>query len=601
MPRVSKKRMASRKNISCRYKNKDNETDHIIDTNTHSSNPIISDDSNPYGNSNKRQRLMNLNFSGNDDLVDSNFSASTSNSGDNPSFYNHICGANELIQLLSLFPCSNCYSENSNSITISSREFVPYVILTCKHCDSHMEHALNNSTLSTSIIQASSQIGIGQRQLNIFASIIGLPIINQRAYTSIFDKVFTQNECAHEELLKKSRQFVHDYHLRNGVTPNSDGCIEIAVSYDGSWMTKGFSSKYGIGAAIDIMTGLVIDISVLSRYCQKCNFKPKDKTQLEKWEQYHKKECLKTFSGSAPAMESSNAIILWHRSKEHGFIYKYMLSDGDSKTIANLNSEKPYGEDCQIIKRECINHVSKRFGTALRKIKKSSKIGGSGIGKLTESKIIKLTNYYGKAIRSNLKDIQSMKRNIYATLQHCTSTDKQPNHSWCPTGESSWCFYNRAQAKQQVPPKHSSRTFISNDVFKAIMPIYQRLSNSELLSRCLNGGTQNDNESFHHLLWTKCPKSKFCGLNKLKLGIFQAVSTFNHGIFHSFSNQLKHIGVKPNTASIKFFKSLDQKRLHNSARRCLEKSRRFLERSRKVKEEEEKKKAEGLTYQPGGF
>ena len=56
------------------------------------------------------------------------------------------------------------------------------------------------------------------------------------------------------------------------------GCIDnktwtsvaICVSYDGTWMKRGFTSQYGVGVAIDILTGLVIDYEVMSLYCHGC-------------------------------------------------------------------------------------------------------------------------------------------------------------------------------------------------------------------------------------------------------------------------------------------------------------------------------------------
>ena len=44
----------------------------------------------------------------------------------------------------------------------------------------------------------------------------------------------------------------------------------ICVSYDGTWMKRGFTSQYGVGVAIDILTGLVIDYEVMSLYCHGC-------------------------------------------------------------------------------------------------------------------------------------------------------------------------------------------------------------------------------------------------------------------------------------------------------------------------------------------
>lgn len=44
------------------------------------------------------------------------------------------------------------------------------------------------------------------------------------------------------------------------------------VSYDGSWMTHGHKLQYGIGCDIDLLTGLVLDLQIMSLYCQRCAY-----------------------------------------------------------------------------------------------------------------------------------------------------------------------------------------------------------------------------------------------------------------------------------------------------------------------------------------
>ena len=46
------------------------------------------------------------------------------------------------------------------------------------------------------------------------------------------------------------------------------------------------------------------------------------------------------------------------------------MSDGDSKTYLNLCDKEPYGKNVAIIKHECVGHVQKRMGKALRDVKK---------------------------------------------------------------------------------------------------------------------------------------------------------------------------------------------------------------------------------------
>lgn len=99
-----------------------------------------------------------------------------------------------------------------------------------------------------------------------------------------------------------------------------------------------------------------------------------------------------------------------------------------------------YGEN-SVTKRECIGHVQKRVGKRLRKLKKTEK----GLGRLglNDATIDKLQNYYGIAVRSNLKSVEDMKRGIYATWCHVASSAKDNFHHHFPDGSKSWCLYKR--------------------------------------------------------------------------------------------------------------------------------------------------------------
>lgn len=105
------------------------------------------------------------------------------------------------------------------------------------------------------------------------------------------------------------------------------------------------------------------------------------------------------------------------------------ISYGDSSVydaVCNINCGKgPY--DGIKIKKDCINHVSKRLGTALRKLRaqevpeKRTKKGGvrrmsdlTGKGKLTDHVINKLTKYYGTAVRRHINGtVCDMRKDIY--------------------------------------------------------------------------------------------------------------------------------------------------------------------------------------------
>ena len=58
-------------------------------------------------------------------------------------------------------------------------------------------------------------------------------------------------------------------------------------------------------------------------------------------------------------------------------------------------------------------------------------------------------------------------------------------------------------------------------------PIFTRLSKDDLLSRCLKGMTQNQNEAVDGQLWSNCSKTKFCGARKVHITACKTIMVFN--------------------------------------------------------------------------
>lgn len=83
--------------------------------------------------------------------------------------------------------------------------------------------------------------------------------------------------------------------------------LDITVNYDGSWHKRGFTSKYGIGCVVEVITGLVIDFEVISKYCRGCQTKMsqlgEDSDKYEEWVLKHWLTCQANFEGPSPAME----------------------------------------------------------------------------------------------------------------------------------------------------------------------------------------------------------------------------------------------------------------------------------------------------------
>ena len=185
-------------------------------------------------------------------------------------------------------------------------------------------------------------------------------------------------------------------------------------------------------------------------------------------------------------------------------------------------------------KLECLSHVGKRMGTALRKKTKEDKLGGRRCGALTANKCNILQSYYRNAIVRNLDNTEKMKEAIWASFLHCMSNDDKPQHDKCPQDRESWCFYNKAIAIGQIPPSHKQNvgTPLARNVAEAIKPIYERMSQNSFLEKIRHGKTQNANECVNGQIWARCPKTVHVGVGRINAAVSSAVSHFNQGCSH---------------------------------------------------------------------
>ena len=86
--------------------------------------------------------------------------------------------------------------------------------------------------------------------------------------------------------------------IRHLYNENPDGTVDIGVSGDGTWRKRGFSSFHGVGTAVSVTSGKVVDVSIKSSYCHACSIweKKKGTDKYKKWEE-HPPNCHKNYSG----------------------------------------------------------------------------------------------------------------------------------------------------------------------------------------------------------------------------------------------------------------------------------------------------------------
>lgn len=495
--------------------------------------------------------------------------------------------------------CKYCNNENCVSVRLDNdyqNGLAHKIIIECNICNEQSTGMNSNvirnvRDINIRFAYAMRSIGKGMAAGKLFCAMMNLAPPNAKVQK-------------YNQLLLRAATEVCDASTRNAAIEaieENDGCKDITGAFDGTWQKRGFTSLNGVITVTSFDTGKVLDFESFSKYCAGC--KNKHNQQSTEKKELHKKMCSCNYSGSSGGMEVEGARRICARSETKlGVRYTQYLGDGDSKGFSAVLEAKPYGNEVEIKKMECVGHVQKRLGSRLRRFKKENKLlkfsdgkGLGGKGRLTDDVIDKLQLYYGLAIRKNLSSIADMRKAIWASYLHKLSSDDNPNHSLCPIGADTWCGYNKASENgTKFTHKHS----LPNEIMQAIKPIYIDLSHPELLKRCLHGKTQNPNESFNKCIWQRVPKTEFVGHTTLKLGVTDAVICFNEGSIAK-ANVLERLQIKPGKFTIDILKSIDKLRIKNAEIAVTEerKRKRIVRRQLKRRKED----TDDGTYCPGGF
>ena len=469
----------------------------------------------------------------------------------------------------------------------------------------------------------SLETGGGYEGLVSFCSIMNMPCISSAAYYKLVDTILVAQEAEAKDEMQQASQRLRDYIFKeNGEKNCDDVVVDVAVSFDGTWAKRGFTSLTGVVFVLAVDTGEVLDYHVLSKECRKCTMKKsrcKTDKEFEEWQIEHisSNQCDINFTGSSPAMEAEGAKILWSRSVElHKIRYKWMVCDGDSKAHAAV--EDTYDE-CKVEKLDCVGHVQKRMGKHLMNLKSTTKgkladgksIGGQG--RLTEVRIKRIQRYYGLAIRQNtLKKahptenevnvaVYTMKKNIIAILHHSIqSKDLAKQHRFCPVGESSWC-------KWQQDIATGTKTYKPDDCLPGVFcdllsPTFMTLSESKLLERCVRGATQNRNECINALVWARCPKNKHHGAKSVRCAVASSVCHFHSGA-SSKVRVMERLSIPAGVFTKQASARKDKRRIRKADRQTTDKAKRQRQGVQllQTRREEALREAEGVMYEAGAF
>lgn len=430
--------------------------------------------------------------------------------------------------------CENCRT-TSHNIKLKPRGADVDVSVVCEtcgavlYCDPAPKIGKYNENTLSMVYNSITSGGMYTWYRNIALALRTKPL-HEKAYYEIRDFLGERIIAYWKATAETIRKAVVRKYEELGIFPDENGVLNVQVSY-GTWLTSGHSSHIGVGFVVEIYTGYVLDVEVMSTYCVQCarlttkkRTKAIGNTKFREARGKHKANCVRNFDGRSATMVKEAAKKMWARSEgQNRMRYEVLVGDRNAVTFAALQEMNddtgPY--DIPIINENCVDHVGRRLGTGLRK------------HRLTEHEIEKLTGYFTDAIRGHEgKGVSSVYKDILASYLHCSSSDEHPNHCYCPTGEDSWCFFNRAKAKGEPPTPHKDMELhleVDQKTRKEILNIYRDLSNDDMLQKCLKGKTQNINEALHSKVQNHLHKKKFYGLKSCKISAVLTVLEHNLG------------------------------------------------------------------------
>ncbi|GFV75930.1 uncharacterized protein TNCV_1455271 [Trichonephila clavipes] len=277
---------------------------------------------------------------------------STSSQPDASYIFTHKAVFSELLQKVPCKYCTNC------TLVIKQHHSMGYstkMELLCESChesygsvfSSFQEEAKNSHDINSKLVSSFLSIGRGHAALETFSSVLNMPTMDRKTFAKCMHNLSVKNKEVKKKMLEMSHQAAREAHVKVDASLKNQEIIDVSVSYEGTWQKRGHTSNLGLGIIIDILSGLVLDFEVLSKYCQNCVVAGRDMgvdtAEFHIWQKGHADEYDKTFDGTSGAMEMYAGLIMWRRSIsdcQMRFVSK--LSDGDSKNFQFLSDNKIY-------------------------------------------------------------------------------------------------------------------------------------------------------------------------------------------------------------------------------------------------------------------
>ena len=172
------------------------------------------------------------------------------------------------------------------------------LIATCSSCEgeSSLETSFNVSgrgkcaDINRRAVYYSIETGGGYASLGSFCSIMNMPCMSKSSYYQHLETILVALEAEAQDEMKQAGERLRERIIKENGCEDKSSVVDAAVSFDGTWAKRGFTSLTGVVFVISVDNGEVLDYHVVSKSCQKCSLKrSKCKTDegFEEWEVEH--------------------------------------------------------------------------------------------------------------------------------------------------------------------------------------------------------------------------------------------------------------------------------------------------------------------------
>jgi len=115
---------------------------------------------------------------------------------------------------------------------------------------------VNRRVIASSLVNGSGYAGLAK-----FCEAMDMPTVHHKTYLNHQNKIHQQSVASSDKILLDARDAITKAHPEQ----QGNAILDIDVSSDGTWCTRGHTSNSGVGCVIENRTGFVVDFCLFGK------------------------------------------------------------------------------------------------------------------------------------------------------------------------------------------------------------------------------------------------------------------------------------------------------------------------------------------------